>query len=87
MFNSPSRLLVHVDCYAPKNLNRKTNVSISGFNDNEICDFVEMTRDKPIDIRFIEYMPFSGNKWETQKMVSFRLVLDFESEFAKTSTS
>lgn len=47
---------------------------LSGFNDNEICDFVEMTRDKPIDIRFIEYMPFSGNKWETEKMVSYRLV-------------
>lgn len=49
-------------------------VSVSGFNDNEICDFVEMTRDKPIDIRFIEYMPFSGNKWDTEKMVSYRLV-------------
>ncbi|KAJ6648701.1 Molybdenum cofactor biosynthesis protein 1, partial [Pseudolycoriella hygida] len=51
------------------------SVSASGFNDNEICDFVEMTRHKPIDVRFIEYMPFSGNKWETEKMVSYRDML------------
>lgn len=27
---------------------------------------------KNIDVRFIEYMPFTGNKWSTRKMVSFR---------------
>lgn len=27
-------------------------------NDYEILKFVEMTRDKPIEVRFIEYMPF-----------------------------
>ena len=42
-----------------------------GFNDDELVDFVELTRDKPVDVRFIEYMPFYGNKWNTTKMVSF----------------
>lgn len=46
-----------------------------GFNDNEICDFVGMTKDKNVDIRFIEYMPFSGNKWETNKMVTYKEML------------
>jgi molybdenum cofactor biosynthesis enzyme MoaA len=32
---------------------------------------VAMTRDDPINVRFIEYMPFDGNKWETQKVVSY----------------
>lgn len=41
------------------------------FNDDELVDFVELTRDKPLDVRFIEYMPFSGNEWNTKKMVSF----------------
>ena len=27
-------------------------------NDDEILKFVEMTRDKPIEVKFIEYMPF-----------------------------
>lgn len=47
-------------------------VVMRGVNDDEICDFVEMTRDKPINVRFIEYMPFDGNVWSRQKMVSFR---------------
>ena len=34
------------------------SVVMKGVNDNEISDFVEMTREKPIEVRFIEYMPF-----------------------------
>lgn len=34
-----------------------------------------MTKDRNVDIRFIEYMPFSGNKWETEKMLSFKETL------------
>jgi molybdenum cofactor biosynthesis enzyme MoaA len=41
------------------------------FNDDELIDFIELTRNKNIDVRFIEYMPFSGNEWNTKKMVSF----------------
>lgn len=43
-----------------------------GFNDDEICDFVAMTEERHVDVRFIEYMPFSGNRWDTSTMVSFR---------------
>lgn len=34
-----------------------------------------MTRDKAIDIRFIEYMPFTGNKWDLNKFVSYEDML------------
>lgn len=34
-------------------------VVMRGVNDYEIPSFVEMTRDKPIEVRFIEYMPFN----------------------------
>ncbi|PFH52237.1 hypothetical protein AMATHDRAFT_74301 [Amanita thiersii Skay4041] len=44
-------------------------VVIRGLNEDEILDFVEMTKDNPISIRFIEFMPFTGNKWEKQRMV------------------
>lgn len=43
-----------------------------GFNDDELIDFVTFTKDRNVDIRFIEYMPFSGNKWEVDKMVSYK---------------
>lgn len=42
-----------------------------GRNDDEIIDFVDFTKDRPIDVRFIEYMPFQGNEWKENKMVSF----------------
>lgn len=42
-----------------------------GRNDDEIIDFVDFTRDRPIDVRFIEYMPFQGNEWKENKMVPF----------------
>ncbi len=32
-------------------------------NDDEVGDFVELTRERPIEVRFIEYMPFQGNGW------------------------
>ena len=40
-------------------------------NDDEIIDFVKLTKDKPINIRFIEYMPFDDNKRKKKKLVSF----------------
>ena len=47
-------------------------VVMRGANDDELCDFVEMTRDAPINVRFIEWMPFDGNVWRNSKMVSFK---------------
>lgn len=51
-------------------------VVMRGFNDDEICDFVELTRDKPINIRFIEFMPFDGNVWNVKKLVPYAEMLD-----------
>ena len=48
---------------------------LSGFNDDEIINFVELTRDRNIDVRFIEYMPFTGNKWEVKKMVPYKNIV------------
>lgn len=47
-----------------------------GFNDHEICDVVELTSDKPINIRFIEFMPFDGNVWNVKKFVPHSEMLD-----------
>jgi len=50
-------------------------VLIKGTNDNEIIDFIEFTKDKNVSFRFIEFMPFDGNKWDTSKVVSLEDVL------------
>ncbi|KAI1492453.1 hypothetical protein F5X96DRAFT_626377 [Biscogniauxia mediterranea] len=52
------------------------SVVMRGVNDREIIPFVEMTREKDIEVRFIEYMPFDGNKWNKGKMFSYAEMLD-----------
>lgn len=51
-------------------------VVMRGVNDREVLPFVEMTREKDIEVRFIEYMPFDGNKWNKGKMFSYTEMLD-----------
>lgn len=38
-------------------------VVMRGVNDDEIIDFVGWAKDRPINVRFIEYMPFPDNHW------------------------
>lgn len=47
-----------------------------GLNEDEISDFVELTREKPINVRFIEFMPFDGNVWNVKKLVSYSEMFD-----------
>ena len=47
-----------------------------GVNDDELADFVELTRERAVTVRFIEYMPFDGNKWNDRKMVTYAQMLD-----------
>ncbi|XP_040467444.1 molybdenum cofactor biosynthesis protein 1 isoform X3 [Falco naumanni] len=51
-------------------------VVMRGFNEDELLNFVDFTKDLPLDVRFIEYMPFDGNKWNFKKMVSYKEMLD-----------
>lgn len=52
--------------------NVKLNVVLmKGFNENEIIDFIKLTKELPISVRFIEFMPFEGNKWNLENMVSY----------------
>jgi cyclic pyranopterin phosphate synthase len=50
-------------------------VLMKDFNDNEIIDFVELTKHHNLQIRFIEFMPFDGNKWNMEKLVSLEDIL------------
>ncbi|WP_109302360.1 GTP 3',8-cyclase MoaA [Aquimarina sp. AU474] len=50
-------------------------VLIKGFNDDEIIDFVNLTKSLPVHVRFIEFMPFDGNRWNMDKLVSLQEIL------------
>ncbi|MDP6922204.1 MAG: GTP 3',8-cyclase MoaA [Lutibacter sp.] len=51
-------------------------VLIKGFNDDEIIDFIKLTEMLAVTVRFIEFMPFDGNRWNIEKMVSVKDILD-----------
>jgi cyclic pyranopterin phosphate synthase len=55
----------------------KLNVVVmAGVNDDELCDFVEFARARPVNLRFIEYMPFKGNRWERAAFLSHLGMMD-----------
>jgi molybdenum cofactor biosynthesis enzyme MoaA len=46
-------------------------VVMRGVNEDELLDFVALTRHDNVNVRFIEYMPFDGNAWAARKMVPY----------------
>jgi cyclic pyranopterin phosphate synthase len=76
------KLIENLDLLDINGFNVKLNVVvIKGFNDNEIIDFIEMTKDRNIQIRFIEFMPFDGNQWNKEKLVSYAEILSQVNSF------
>ncbi len=65
-------------------MNLKLNVVVqSGINTNEITDFVRLTKEKDIAVRFIEEMPFNGKgQREMQESWNYNKILnEIKSEF------
>ena len=54
--------------FRPLKLN---TVIMAGVNDDELIDFIEFVKDKPINVRFIEFMPSRGTWWQQDRIVSF----------------
>lgn len=50
-------------------------VVMKGLNDDEILDFVELTRANPLEVRFIEFMPFNGNRWTSNQVFTYEEML------------
>lgn len=46
-------------------------VAMAGINDDELGDFVEFIKDRPLEVRFIEFMPFHQNGWTAGGVLSF----------------
>jgi molybdenum cofactor biosynthesis protein A len=46
-------------------------VVLRDFNEDELGDFVAFTQSRPVEVRFIEYMPFDGNAWNTGKFMPY----------------
>lgn len=65
------RVMENIQLLLQNNFHVKVNmVVIKDENHLELCDFVEWTRHQPVHVRFIEFMPFSGNAWSSKKVFS-----------------
>lgn len=66
----------NIDLLLRKGLKVKVNVVVmKGLNDGEINDFIAWTKHSPIQVRFIEFMPFSGNRWSSNKVFTLQEIL------------
>jgi cyclic pyranopterin phosphate synthase len=64
------RVISNIHLLLDKQFNVKVNVVVmKGVNDDEVIDFVNWTRDYPLHVRFIEFMPFAGNKWQDKRLI------------------
>jgi cyclic pyranopterin phosphate synthase len=72
-----SKVYGNILLMAEKGLRVKVNVvAMKGVNDQEIASFIALTKDLPLHIRFIEFMPFTGNHWDHEKVIGWQEILD-----------
>ncbi len=74
--NDFQRIRSNIDLAIRENFDIKLNVVLmKDTNEDEIIDFIELSNESHIKIRFIEFMPFNGNKWDWSKKVSFAEIM------------
>ena len=52
-------------------------VAMQGQIEEELIDFVRLTRDLPLHVRFIEFMPFTGNHWQAKQVITAPQMLEW----------
>ncbi|WP_134087861.1 GTP 3',8-cyclase MoaA [Olivibacter sp. XZL3] len=75
------RVWRNIDLLLDRQIQTKLNVVLmKGLNDDEILDFVKLTNLYPLEVRFIEFMPFEGNHWSSNQVLTLNEILDRISE-------
>jgi len=70
------QVVQNIELLLANNFHVKLNVVVmKGVNDNEINDFIALTKNESVHVRFIEFMPFDGNKWSSNKVLSLDEIL------------
>lgn len=82
--NAFNEVFKTMEALEKSSMNLKLNIVVqSGINTNEILDFVRLTKDKDISVRFIEEMPFNGKgQRQMQESWNYNKILgEIKSEF------
>ena len=70
------RVYDNIHLLLENDIRAKVNVvMMKDFNDHEINDFVAWTKNTPVHVRFIEFMPFQGNRWTSNKVLTLQQIL------------
>ena len=81
------RVLSSVYTSLAHGLHVKLNVVLMrGVNDSEAQNFLQLAKEVPLDIRFIEVMPFEDNQWDRSKLITYREALDTLQKQVASST-
>lgn len=76
------RVLGGIEQAVSAGLNPKINVVVMrGMNEDEVAGFVRHFADQPVQVRFIEFMPFLGNQWRPDIVVPYAEMRDLLGEF------
>lgn len=51
-------------------------VVMRGVNDDELANFAELARHRPLHVRFIEFMPFTANDWEMERLLPYGQMIE-----------
>ncbi|MCB9186735.1 MAG: GTP 3',8-cyclase MoaA [Flavobacteriales bacterium] len=75
--NYSDRIMANINLLVEEGFDVKVNcVVMKGVNDDEVVDFIAWTKDAPVHVRFIEFMPFDGNNWDWSNGVSLNEMLE-----------
>jgi len=75
--NTFDQVRTNIDMLLEMGIRVKLNmVVMKGINDDEILDFVDLTQNQDMEIRFIEFMPFTGNHWKSDKVFTLKNMVD-----------
>jgi GTP 3',8-cyclase len=75
--NEQEKVFRNIELLVKNNFHVKVNVVVmNGYNEQEIPAFVEWTKNTPVHVRFIEFMPFPGNHWQPGKLITHREILE-----------
>eukprot|EP00465_Bigelowiella_longifila_P009738 CAMPEP_0185273560 /NCGR_PEP_ID=MMETSP1359-20130426/49824_1 /TAXON_ID=552665 /ORGANISM="Bigelowiella longifila, Strain CCMP242" /LENGTH=234 /DNA_ID=CAMNT_0027866239 /DNA_START=100 /DNA_END=804 /DNA_ORIENTATION=- len=75
--NGMEKVLESVQTSLDHGIKTKVNaVIIRGVNDEDVEGFAALAEERPLEVRFIEYMPFDGNRWDSSKLVPYQELVE-----------
>ncbi len=75
--DSFKKVIDNINLMINRNFHVKVNVVVmKGMNEYELNDFVAWTKEVPVHVRFIEFMPFEGNRWTSNQVFTWKEMLN-----------